>query len=179
MKKIDYLNPSKYLQVPTNQQGAMIGHVNYIIDELSKEPDTEYRHKVVWTPLGLIPPAVGVQAIPNIEISDIFLLDMTELDPSTTEVYIDLRDADGGSVQYNPTVLNKLAGKQLWFKQGANSANVTVLQINGVVYPLGVTPPFSFGQDVFDCVTIQAGVGNRSTGQTMIAAVATLGFPSA
>jgi hypothetical protein len=162
-KKIDYLNLSKYLKTPHDRQPAYIGHVNYALD--SGGSDAPIAATYVYNPNN----PSNVLCDLDITSGDIFLLDLTGIEPSSTSVTINPRDKDGNLVESQ-----QLGAKQLWIKYNTqNTGNLTSLSIAAAKYPLDVEPSFSIGQDAVDCITMQPGIFTR------LFCIATLGFDGA
>ena len=136
---IDYLNQGRYLKRVTDQQPAIQGHVNYVIEQLTGSGVVDI------TPTDST--SVVTAYIPVDSNADTFTIDISKLDSNVTEVNIDVKDfvAKGKPFKGN---------KQVWIKNQAGN-NVTIDP--QFKFPLGVTPPFSAGQDKIDVITLAVG----------------------
>lgn len=112
----------------------------------------------------------------------LYFIDFSEINPIAKELYIELQSPDGFAVStMSPEALRELPPFQIWIKYSiAGTANVMSLQISGnsINFPLNVDPPFSFGQDAIDCLTVQPGVFESAlTTMPMFMGIASLGYP--
>lgn len=138
MRIIDYLNQGRYLKRVTDQQPAIQGHVNYVIEQLTSGI-------VDITPTDSS--EVVTAYIPVDSNADTFTIDISKLDSNVLAVNIDVKDfvAKGKPFKGN---------KQVWIKhQVGNNVNIDPQ----MEFPLGVTPPFSVGQEKIDVITLAVG----------------------
>ena len=152
MRIIDYLNQGRYLKRVTDQQPAIQGHVNYVIEQLAGSGAVDI------TPTDSL--AVVTAYIPVDSNADTFTIDISKLDSSVTELNIDVKDfvAKGKPFKGN---------KQVWIKnQAGNNVNIDPQ----FEFPSGTTPSFSAGQEKIDIITLSVGPFEG------IYAVATLGY---
>jgi hypothetical protein len=152
MRIIDYLNQGRYLKRVTDQQPAIQGHVNYVIEQLAGSGAVDI------TPTDSS--AVVTAYIPVDSNADTFTIDISKLDSSVTELNIDVKDfvAKGKPFKGN---------KQVWIKnQAGNNVNIDPQ----FEFPSGTTPSFSAGQEKIDIITLSVGPFEG------IYAVATLGY---
>ena len=84
MRIIDYLNQGRYLKRVTDQQPAIQGHVNYVIEQLAGSGAVDI------TPTDSL--AVVTAYIPVDSNADTFTIDISKLDSSVTELNIDVKD---------------------------------------------------------------------------------------
>lgn len=115
LKLIDYLNPKKYLVRETDQQPAIIGHVNYLINAI----------KEVVKPLEVISVA---------ESSNVFTVDR-----SKGEIF-KLVASSTGSKTVN--IINPEVGTLIihYKKEGAAAGAPLDITFTGVEWPAGAAP---------------------------------------
>ena len=155
LKKINVYNLGQYLQTATDGQFARVGHINYVIENSASG---------VSAPISIPTGLTDAEFSCDISKADLFEIDLSTLPPIISDVSIKLMDGD------NELELNGAfkGPKQIAIKHSALSG-VTGIDIQGVQYPLGVAPIFSYGQDKIDIVTLSVGVFDQIYGVASVA----------